>query len=1211
MTRQGQYNYKGINAQAYAAMSLFLQYLRDPKFSYVHLEAPKLADFVLVFNDGHKIICESKDWEQKFSFFHLKKVLNSLLKRATIGENDEILIICTNLDEELEEKVRNIKYFYKLCISEFKRKKFTDQQIAVLNRTKFWRVYKKFNRKIIYSLFSELINFWLPQEEINRIIDSILMKKIYEGSEKGARFSREDIISEIESLRDEVIKRSGYIDTQRRKVEDILKELGIAIDDPKSAVWSKGQLSALSAQPQLMFFVLDRLRKRKINNLQEWDELWQLYKIYRFSFTLFKIFENNLHTEENKRYILRFFKDNISKIRKFYYDDFFDIDIVKITKNILDQDRDSKFIKEAFEIVKKLIAKRRDDIFYLKSRRDDFWEREEIAKLLKEIYNKSDPDLKNKIYKFIVKTYNLIEDEGDFSRYTPQKIFEILKDWLGYDFEKRLFVLKKQLARQYDDFYRKKFNGWELSGGLITFWEHDYKASDRHFVLFTLRPALMEYHKKNPMKAWQFIRRNCITPTSRVSKNRPDFLNRASIPVILERYKSDDEEVSKEAFNILRQFILSPKGIPLKVDLIYQEINTHFPDDKKWELLKLTIDKYKLPVNPFVEQISLELAEKRNKQAKETIKGWLRNPDYYKRGTIFETNVVGIISKFLDFCPEEGIEIFKEIVNRGFINKIDSFEVFDLAKSLSRIIHQNPSIGIKILNNLAQKDNLSENEQILLCSSLVAAGESEQEDGNVLIKIYEQFLDSFLKDLGNDIKEIKKKITRSQSREAIVEFADALAKHKKIKEALRIIKIFINDPDPYLPGKDPEDPENKYNQHQKILDGEKPHIITSVRGRCAWVLPKCVVLEGRDYINDIIELTKQLAIGKDRKHLEKNWYVKHMACFALSRLAQVRLSVMPDNKNILFFDDNKEKALEKAKKVEDMAFELLREIAAASNNVKKSLGKSILQVFNHIRALNEEDALRFINTFIDIETLKKKFPDEVIGEAAPLFIFFAEFRRDAFKNWRWKTDKYYNDLAPSKYNAKKFKRLLCKIIDVLEPNERFPFGAQFERLIRDAKPGSKDGERMFKIAYRYLNYLSKNYEHEIFRIIYMSIKEGMEKKWHFDKWYKLYVKCLKKEKRFYDKNFDKQKTMEMYWWPSVFNEDILTLIYEQGGEEKFLEAFDIITSFPRELQIYDSDKVISLLKKCPKTTGKTRKIVNRLFKRNPSKYYDLRNKWIS
>ncbi|GAH12832.1 unnamed protein product, partial [marine sediment metagenome] len=138
----------------------------------------------------------------------------------------------------------------------------------------------------------------------------------------------------------------------------------------KSPVWASDQLKALSSKPDLMFFVLDHLKNKKLDNLQEWNELWQLYKIYKFSFSLFEIFEKNLHTEENKIYILQFFKDNVRGIKTFYRHDFFEVEFVKIINNILEQDRNKKFIREAFEVVKKLITERGDDIFYLKSQRD-------------------------------------------------------------------------------------------------------------------------------------------------------------------------------------------------------------------------------------------------------------------------------------------------------------------------------------------------------------------------------------------------------------------------------------------------------------------------------------------------------------------------------------------------------------------------------------------------------------------------------------------------------------------------------------------------------------------------------------------------------------------------------------------------------------------------------------------------------------------------
>jgi hypothetical protein len=125
----------------------------------------------------------------------------------------------------------------------------------------------------------------------------------------------------------------------------------------------------------------------------------------------------------------------------------------------------------------------------------------------------------------------------------------------------------------------------------------------------------------------------------------------------------------------------------------------------------------------------------------------------------------------------------------------------------------------------------------------------------------------------------------------------------------------------------------------------------------------------------------------------------------------------------------------------------------------------------------------------------------------------------------------------------------------------------------------------------------------------MNIKNEMTKKRHFNEWHKLFLKYLKKEKEFYDKNFAQKKTVEMYWWPSFYNNDILLLIYDELGKDKFLEAFDMLSQFPKELEIHDSDKIVSLLDEFPKTDEKAKVIVSRLFERNPSKYYELKNKW--
>ncbi len=1205
---RGKYNIRGINYQQWAAIALFLQYLRFNDFESIHLEAPKSQDFDLLFKD-RKIICEAKDWQGQFSTSHLLKILKNIRNRVTFAENDEILIVASNVSDRLINNIENYKYlrsFRQKLKPRFKN--YSDAELELLPRIRFWQVSKNILENIVYALFSEAIGFWLPQDDLREKLKAILIDKFYEGSAVEKVYTKAEFLTNIQSISKKTVGKTTLFNDEFRSLDQQFSNLIQDIKGNKKPQWGDYDMSSLSAQPNKMFFVLERVKKEKFD-LKEWERLWNVISLKPYYYSLFQIFENNLDNARNKEYIFQFIKANIGEIKRFYHTDFFDVDVVKIAKKILEGDKSNKFIKNAFEVVKKLISERRDDIFYLKTQRDSSWERGEIAKLLKEVYEKADPELKDKIYKLIVDTFNLVKDEGEFSHYTPREIFGILKAWLENDFEKRLPILTGVLSDQYDSSYKKfgkrlEFKGWEYMGGVTSFWGHRYSVSDRHFIGYTLEPVLREYYDKNKSKnrAWKFIIKHCISKTEEVSKKRPDFLNRAVIPIVLKRYESGGRETSREAFGILKEFILSRKGIPHKSDLIYQELRGKgsFPKEKKWKLVKVSIKKYDIPVNVFVEEIVSQLAKEGHQDAKKTMKEWLKNPKYYERFRS-EINILQNIRAVLESDFAYAIGMFEEFISsKQFIHNYDSFETYEFAILLYDILKTEKGFarGLKILKRLSREKELSKNQQIILCFSLFNyRGNDESDDLRLLEKVYKEFVDSLLGDCNNDIKRICEKLSFSQAREALVQFAGRLAHHKKIKEALRIVEVFIDDPDPYLPNKDPEDPKNEYNEHKRIEEGKEPGTITSTRGWCAWVLMKCSVLSGRDYIPKIIALTAKLT--KD-----KNWYVKHMACFALSQLAQNRLTVLPDNRDVLFFGDNKKTALKRAKRVEKVAFDLLEEIAKSSNNVQKALAKSILHVFDHLRALNKKDALKFVK-------ILAKFPDEANAEAAPLFIFFAEFRKNAFKKWKWAMTNLYNDLSPEKFDDKKFKKILLEVMDNLPPDKRFPFVVQFEHLIRNLNYSLKDAERLFKIAYKYLNHLSNKYSHEVFRVIYMSIKEGMEKKRHFCKWYDLYIKCLKKEKEFYDKNFTKNKATEMSWWPSYYNEDILLLVYQQGSKKEFLDAFDIITSFPKELEIHDSPNIVSLLGNFSKKNKRVKSIVERLFQRNQIKYYDLRNEWFA
>ncbi len=1204
MSKQGQPNYKGIDFQAKAALALFLQYLRDPSFSYIQLEAPKFEDFNLVFNDGRRIICESKDWKRNFSFSHLKIILQSVLKKNILQKNDEILVICTKLDRMLKDKIHHMKYPGNLVASEFKKKGFRNEQIAILNRVRFWEIRKREIHLVIYSLFSELLDFWLPQDELERDADSILVERIYKGSAKGDIFYRSDILSEIESIRKNARKYSGHFDNERVEVEDQLKNLIAAIENNKSPIWASHQISALSSKPDLVFFVLKKFESGRIDDVEQWKDLWELHKFYRFSFSLFKIFENNLHTKKNKRYILQFIKDNVGEIRRFYQHDHFEVDAVKIVSKIMAEDKE--FLSEAFAIVEKLIHARKDDIFYIKTRERDFWKKEKISELLKKIYDNVDDGLKNKIYELIISSFNLIGDEGTHGHYTPRKTFEILRSWLDVNFEENLPVLTKVLSEQYDKHYQYfsktlRFKGWEHYGGTTCYWGNQYAVTDRHFVTYTLKPAFWDYYERNKIRAWEFIINNCITSTDKVEKNHPDFLNRASISIILEEYKSRGEKILGQAFKILKEFLSSRKGIPHKSDLIYQELRGNFPDEKKWKLVKVSVDKYKIPVNPFVEQIILGLAKHGDERARRILRNWIKSKDYYQKGRIFEENIVMIISQFLDDSFEEGIGMFKDFIGGNyFLKKMDSFDAFTIARLLNRIIKKDLKTGLEILETLSRKRELTDNEQIVLYNALIDEGNSKQENKNILVEIYNTFLDPFLNSLGNDIKEIENKITRSQSREAIVQFADALAKQGKIREAIRIVKVFINDSDPCTPRrKNSEDPTGKYSEYKEIEQGKDIHSITTVRGWCAWVLANCAVLDGRGYIPENIDLTEKLT--KDQNH-----YVKYMACLALSQLAKSRLTVLPEKRDVLFLNDNAKKALEMSRRIEGIAFSLLTDISKLPMNVRKVLGKSILKVFNHIRALNVNNAFKLIKAL-------EKFPEEVIGEAAPLFIYFAELRRNSFGDWKWKMPGLYDDLDD--FDSKLFQQLLEKILKKKNPEINSRFSWHFYELIEKSIPDKLEVKNVlnynnaFKISYKYLDVISNYYHQQTFSHLYRFIEDNFEKKPR--ECYQLWRKCLEKERAEIKKKVEEGKAKDVYYWPNYKNEKILAKVKGKDGADKFLDSFEFLLDYPKEIMIGDINEAVRILEELPKRKRyieQISRIFNKLVTRNPS-FYEIREKW--
>ncbi|GAI07608.1 unnamed protein product, partial [marine sediment metagenome] len=189
----------------------------------------------------------------------------------------------------------------------------------------------------------------------------------------------------------------------------------------------------------------------------------------------------------------------------------------------------------------------------------------------------------------------------------------------------------------------------------------------------------------------------------------------------------------------------------------------------------------------------LQLAKNENQKAKNIIKEWLKTPDFLQKSEMLGRDVVSRIEIYLDYLFPVGLKLFKDYISQDdFINNDKNIEVYRIAKILNKIIYQDFQSGIEIINNIIKNKKLSDNQQILVFNCLLPKSEDINKPENLEIfeKLYCEFLDPFLNNLNNDLKKIEKRITYSQSREVIIDFAEALAKNKKIKEAMRIIEIF-------------------------------------------------------------------------------------------------------------------------------------------------------------------------------------------------------------------------------------------------------------------------------------------------------------------------------------------------------------------------------------------------------------------------------------
>lgn len=269
------------------------------------------------------------------------------------------------------------------------------------------------------------------------------------------------------------------------------------------------------------------------------------------------------------------------------------------------------------------------------------------------------------------------------------------------------------------------------------------------------------------------------------------------------------------------------------------------------------------------------------------------------------------------------------------------------------------------------------------------------------------------------------------------------------------------------------------------------------------------------------------------------------------------------------------------------------------NHKLMAVMKGLAHVFTRMRTLGTERAKKVLKIF-----LNTKF-DEIHSEIAPLLIFYALFRRDAFPKWPWG--------KLEKFNDEPFKKLLEDKLKNGSEELRSSLAWHFVKLPKEISESKSKGkltkDDAVKLSKKYLLMLTETYDHSVFENIYRFVKDYKEE--FFVESFELWTACIKTEKRFFEDNFSEDKLHEMYWWPFFYNGEMLVTILKKKGKGVFLKWFKELSEYPEKLYLArDIDSAVSEMMdiKDNKYQNDIEGIFKNLIKRNP-KYYEQKEAW--
>ena len=1141
----------GFNAQNWAALSLFMQFSRYSDFLGIELEQAGLGDFVLKFKN-RKTISESK--KTNINYADLRNILDTI---PNIEPSDEILIICTSLSENLKSDLEHRKYSPETDKRLRKNHKFEDKHIDVLSQVKFWVVDSSMNEEVIRNLIIERYEFWLPDDELKDLVSNVLVEKIIKNSINANIYTKAEFDAEMEERKQKIKEKDDY-QVATKSAKDQIAQLVNEIENPNTTrLFSENRIKAILADQRLHWFSMQELTRRDTLELRSWDLYWTPTFGSYFSSQVLDVFKKHMKISEDARYVVDFLEANASRLRFKYMEEH---SIHTASSILVDAAKiDSSLVDQCLIVLKTLFKFITEDVLYESAGSDskDAWVLKELTDDLHKLYRISTDTTKLDVVKFIYDNFEIADEELHLTINQPSSLMHILKEYLvdnPSEFNTFVNEINKDYIKQSTK-YRIDFDGWELMGGGVSNFGGEFSVGDKTFVKYILEPFINNLENKD---AWALADQYVTAKISLVSLEKPDYINRAFVPFLMQEYMNGNSKAEK----ILTAFIKARKGIPHKTELIYQAVRDSrvLSLDQKWELLKIGLSEYGYPITIFMDQILWQLLDAGHDEAFKTFSALLANTEYMARQSRFDSTVITSLSKTINNPNtfKEGLKLLQAYLDSDYFNFVDSFDAYDAKGPILSVLSLNESAGLDLIKSLIE-NKVNDNTQRVFGAVI------RDVDAKMAAIIFKDIIKPLMIRHKN-APSLAKIIPNTETRGNFVWLAEKLAKNGKFEDALFIAEFFLGDPDPELP--------NDYDA--EVLEGKRNVSINTVRGSIAWVLISVNSVAGRSYLERAFNITQTLC--KD-----KSLYVRQMSLLSLEALANNRHTTMPDSKD-WFMDYSL------AKKIEDFTLELIHD----ATNYHNAIMQHLARVVNRIRTMNIEQALDVISIF------QKHSDKETMNELDTFIIFMAEFRENSFLEWPEERG------VVETFDPTKIREKLIELLESGPNNIRHSLAWHISKIPEGSKNGPEEFERFFNVSMKYLPYILRKYDHETFSTIQVVFMDKyIDKK--FSDIYSIWRESLTQERaeliRLSQEGMDSR---EFAWWPYYKNGKILSKVYEKSGKETFLSDLEFLVDYPKGVIIAtDINQIALILEQIKGDNKRIEAIFDKLIERDSNAFMNF------